>query len=676
MITRLHTSPEEEDFFIEQFISEIFTSGETVSYRKLPGEGRPDFEVVGANRRMIVEVKRVIDAARAKETGSWSKNVKNLRMAIEANALSSKLKGSYLVRTPFRFPERPPQDISPIAERILASAIANKSEVEIFGVSCELNHLSTDGRGIFFSGMGMGWVNLGESSARDLPRLLKNANTQLGANDPQHSERIVLLANVEGADVSLDDVIGSIARDLEAIRKLDNIDAAYLLTWTQEKNQVTKVFTREFLDNLVTATFDLSNKCQLELLRSWFSPLASVSLPETNEQLFAILRALPNNEPVETYLPSTRARMNAVELGKWLMGAERVDDTKWLIDRFIDDSDPSDSQSALNNDELHAQILKGADPGQVTTVLGNLAWIVQLLAGRKAHVRDAWGYTKKLLAHPNLYIKQQGTIPLIEVTHRRDALKEHSEAEYGDFRRTVFDFLRQNSQFHGIAEWLVKVFYYFRDLNTSEAIEVLERLKNEEDSGALYFYFGIFRSRHFKEVPYDGALVEKLLYEEIAGTTDRAARIRKEIAYHLFHLAKETPNEALALKRLVESLINYSSLTEIDTFIDGMVEAVSSVESAIASEWACKLIEHTEQRWNEISPKPQGFFVFDPSECLIVLARFSPATFLEMVSRLIGMQTAGLYVMPLHGKQFEQTVSMITDATIRDRALQLRAAAL
>ncbi|WP_176230579.1 hypothetical protein, partial [Candidatus Hakubella thermalkaliphila] len=163
-------------------------------------------------------------------------------------------------------------------------------------------------------------------------------------------------------------------------------------------------------------------------------------------------------------------------LGLWLVDKERFDETVWLIDQFIDDPDPvaPEHYEGVPESNYQEKIIAGEDPHIITTVRGNLAWVIQKLALRKNYIIKALDYTKTLLRYKNLYAKLQAIIPLIEIAARRQWLEELNPQEYKEFHDVTFDLLRNYAKYPPIAKRLTHVFYYFQDLTTEEDLEVLE----------------------------------------------------------------------------------------------------------------------------------------------------------------------------------------------------------
>jgi len=243
-----------------------------------------------------------------------------------------------------------------------------------------------------------------------------------------------------------------------------------------------------------------------------------------------------------------------IRLGEHLAAKNRFNDVIWIIDKFIDDPDPEEPEQYSGEPDFnyHQKIANGEDPFVITTVLGHLAWLVQKLAIQKEYIGKALNYTEKLLSHKNLYVKFQAIIPLVEIAARRQWLdgwgKRPRESEYKKFHSMIFDLVElvsQNPNYKAIANKLVLVFSYYKDLSTEEADEVLNTLKITNESAGLFVYFGIFRQRHYKDqhIEFDGKKFENKLWEIIKSNTEDNIELKERISCHFWQISKENKDE-------------------------------------------------------------------------------------------------------------------------------------
>ncbi|GFP32987.1 hypothetical protein HKBW3S42_01298, partial [Candidatus Hakubella thermalkaliphila] len=430
--------------------------------------------------------------------------------------------------------------------------IAGQRTTVVFGVTFKIKRVSDKDNDIYFGTFSGGSIDPATTIHKNIFNKLGTANKQLSfvPKGKEVEKRILLLVNRYTFANRISEVIRGLSYAYQEILSYSNIEEVWFQNPT-EHGAPTHVllYTKEFLQQYDTKRLDLT-KINAELFGAWFSSFESIG-DEHKEKLFAGLRTFLKSKKPHQVFDDKLTREEMARLGLWLVDKERFDETVWLIDQFIDDPDPVEPEHYEGDPEsnYHEKIIAGEDPHIITTVRGNLAWVIQKLALRKNYIIKALDYTKTLLRYKNLYAKLQAIIPLIEIAARRQWLEELNPQEYKEFHDVTFDLLRNYAKYPPIAKRLTHVFYYFQDLTTEEALEVLERLKITDESAPLFIYFGIFRQRHYKNQDgrdkkcFDPKRLKKNLEEIIKNNDDQYTNLRGSIAWNFWKLLSKNPDE-------------------------------------------------------------------------------------------------------------------------------------
>ena len=238
----------------------------------------------------------------------------------------------------------------------------------------------------------------------------------------------------------------------------------------------------------------------------------------------------------KTFQNNSYARESVVSMAEELIKVKHYKEAKHIVELCIDDPDPNtDEKSEFN---YHIKIKNGEEKNLIliTSVRGKLAWVLQkfVITNKPKLMEYAFEKTKILLdldgtlakklhySEPDLYIRQQALVPLIELSHpaRRKLLREEvsnsvKEIAFKILRITDKQIKSGEANPISLVKHLVHVFSYIRDLSTDEAKEVISFFESHRVSKAhfLFIYFAVYRKKQYKEIPFDSKYFEnKLVY--------------------------------------------------------------------------------------------------------------------------------------------------------------------
>lgn len=561
--------------------------------------------------------------------------------------------GLYMVNVPVDLKVKP-KDAPLIVDEVLTAIKNTQTSFNIKNIGqFKIHKVDNQGSDIGFGSCPPAeWIDSPNIIHQNIYKKLKIANAQLGSfQNHTINKKILLLVNkyIFGDDIS--DFIEALTYSYNELLIYKNIDEI----WLQIKTWHILLYTREF-----ATSFD---RCELQsteqsvlLFEKWFCPLEKLG-NAYKEKLFIILKKfIESKKPCQVFKDKiVRERM--VQLGDWLADGKRYKDIIWLIDKFIDDPDPEDPQNYTGDPRFnyHEVIAKGEDPLIITSVLGHLAWVIQKLAIQKDYITKALSYIKHLFLRSNLYVKYQCIFPLIAISARQQWLdgcgKRPYEGLYKEFHQLVFDLIKlvkENPNYKVIAEKLCCIFRYYKDLSTKEAEQVLDALKNTDESADLFIYFGIFRQRYYRNqnIEFNTGKFEDVLKTLIKDRSEKSFTLRSNIAWHFREILDDTPQEFNAIKPFIDLFLEqpYEKhiLEDIGIIINGQIKA----NPEVCTRWYKVLLDRIAEsidKEKHLQPR-DGMLLICTEEMNKAIAEYSPNELVEVMEKLVNLWNKGMHI--------------------------------
>lgn len=503
-----------------------------------PGTRRNfDYQLGSDGELLALEIFRLVeDATDLARQRVWSQIVHSLEEELPKRGLKG-----YVIQTPAHFDvgkAKRQEFIREVSDR-LEKAIRANSDVDEFEVEGFSLKRVPEFEAVGFFGVGRGGaVNPPGIALAALLEKLPTKNQQLEAKDHQ---RDVLIVNWASFVVGTEELI-------EACTHIDfnafpNIDELY---FEPRQGNIELIFHRALFNSFEASDGPPSAELEPLYLR-WLG----YRLARKEPRAFDIVKKLTGERGGALWLP-THTREDVVRYGDDFAKKEDWDNALWIIRQFEHDPDPAvqntpdDPGGEFN---LHARIQRGDDIRIITAVRGHLCWALQqvIVRGPKELYPEMFRIVESYATGENLYLRQQATVPLVELVRRRRALQPTG----GEFmtldlaqriRELAFRMLRENAAFPAVLERVGHVFVYLRDLNEAEAREVLTTLlagptdQGAEHAALLMVYFAVFREKHFPEQgAFKKAEFGTLLQEQIAGGV---SRVRSHVAWHLWKIVE------------------------------------------------------------------------------------------------------------------------------------------
>lgn len=495
-----------------------------------------------------------------------------------------------------------------------------------------------DGDVYFSSSMIAKFIDTPENILKEIRRLLPRKNQQLNT---KMAAKSYLIINNRSALVSASDVVSAMAK-FTGIWQMKNIDKIF---FEDSPEHFSLVFSKELLDAWLRQKISADNEF-LFVFQLWLPYLRE---QDPNRSLHLFWSVLGNEKPYKKF-PDARIREEIIHLGEWLAAQGKFNESIILIEKFMDDPDPPEPGDYKGESvfDYHKQIVQGEDPVLITSVRGHLAWLVQKLAMKKEYISVSLDYTRRLLQYTNLYAKLQALIPLVEIAARRQWLEEISPLKYSDFHDLVFNLIRQYSCYPAIANRLVHVFYYFKDLTTGEAMEVLEYLKDAEESGTLYIYFAIFRERHYKNADgtdkrgFDATSFKKQLEQAIA--VGNNVKLKSEIAWNFWSILKDKPSELQILKPYIELFFRQPYQREIYGRLQMIIKECIHIDPDICIEWFKQFLAKLSEFLNTHPEQASNIWLSHTQEIIEAVAARKQNEIIKIMRDLVRFWMLGVYI--------------------------------
>ncbi|MFX0203838.1 MAG: hypothetical protein ACFFCW_47675 [Candidatus Hodarchaeota archaeon] len=554
----------------------------------------------------------------------------------------------------------------------LTSAIEKKeSSIEIDGFVLKLKKVIEQQRGsLFFStGSKAGFVDPASDISPKLEEKLPEKNEQLTT---EKAKRVLVIVNkyVFG---ETSEIISALSR-IDGIWKYENFDEIY---FEESPSRFILIFSSE-LRNAWTSRKFLVNNSFIGPFQLWIFSLRNNNPKKT----FLIVRKILTEQlkSADKLFPDNFAREEIVQIGNWLIEQERFEDATWLIDKFIDDPDPEEPEHYKGTPSFnyHEQIAQGEDPSIITTVRGHLAWVIQKLTFNQNHITRALSYTKQLLSRKNLYSKSQAIVPLIEIAKRRQWLdgygKRPYQGTYEEFHKLVFDLLRlvkDHQNYRAIAKLLSYIFWYYKDLSTEEALQVLDSLEISDQSAESFVYFGIFRKRHYKDQPieFDGEKLDEKLKEMIRNKNESHQRLLARITWNLWRILDKNRNEFDTIKPYIDLMITQPYQRRVYVYIEFIIRDWMKDRPEVCIQWYKSMLfqisEFVDQK-NQLQALG-GLWLMSAEKIVQVIANHNPDELLEVMEKLVSLWKKGVVIGS--PKRLFETFRLVSD---RNQATKIK----
>jgi len=609
--------------------------------------------------KIAIEIKEVHEREELEQSMSRGYNTKRLQEELDKHTKDSTFpKGIYFLNFPWNLKIKAGQE-KIVADSIIKAIRNNQKNISVEGIGDFEVISKSEGKEnkiAFAASMGpVRSISPAGTIHQNIGPKITTANKQLGTL--MANKKILLLVNKYFFGHRTKDFIEALTYSYKDLLNYKNIEEIWL-QFESKDGQFSHelLYSRNFLISFDKKKIKPSNKQHKQLFEKWFYLLEKLGDEHKEKLFFALKQFLKDKKPYQLFTDRfTREEM--VRLGIWLSEKERFNDAIWIIDKFIYDPDPEEPEKYSGDPKFnyHQQIIDGEDPHIITTVLGHLAWVIQKLSVRKNYIVKALNYTKKLLAHKNLYVRLQAIIPLIEIAGRRQWLegwgKRPRSGEYKEFHKLVFDLVNlvaENPNCKALAKWLCHVFAYYKDLSTKETEKVLDTLKITDEAAGLFVYFGIFRQRHYKDqaIEYNGQKLEEKLKKIIKSSKEDYQRLRASITWHLWKILEENRNEFETIQPYIELILKQPYQRDTYDDVERIISDWIKDKPDICIQWYKQMLSKVSDfmKHTEKLQLQGGLWLMYTEEIVETIAKHNPNELLGIMKKLVAFWEKGVFI--------------------------------
>jgi len=398
-------------------------------------------------------------------------------------------------------------------------------------------------------------------------------------------------------------------------------------TWEVAKN-LAKIIAKD-LNIGVNILKEVNTSKSLTLNQQILSCSSINDLPKENKEALQgvykdfvtpFLQDLDNDiSKIEKRITNRHSREQIVQFAEKLAEAKLFDDSLYIVNIFINDSDPifenypDDPDGTFNR---HQKIIGGEDDLSIGSVRGYCAWVLQKFAtlyGRD-YIPTIIPLVEKLTKDQNYYVRLQSCIPLLELVKNRNTVLPDNRKERflpveisKSIENVAFSMLRDpvNHKLPAIMKHLAMVFTYMRSIDQKRAYEVLQIFLKDEypkkdkqrghesyladvlsEAAPLYIFFAEYRTQSFKDWPkdweplgkFDDRPFKKLLVSLVKSDNSEIKQIFAWQMVRIPHEVKDTPKFKDSIKlaahylEYMTAVYDHRTFENIYRFIEDYIE--------------------------------------------------------------------------------------------------------
>jgi len=435
-----------------------------------------------------------------------------------------------------------------------------------------------------------------------------------------------------------------------AIRSLSSFDFSQFanvdkIFFETRQGEFSLVYDQAVIEAIETRS-NVTNPDALKLLVEYLDH----QLNDKNIEAFEFIKTISDSSGNLDWL-TNGAKENLVHIGSELLKKGRVEDAMWIVRMLHNDLNPSpiganDADDPEGEHNYHTKIANNEDFRNITTVRGHLCWLMAgvIVQNRPEYYTEIIEILLRYIAEDNLYIRVQATYPLVEFLVRKKAVKNQDEtpfewkqSERDLIREIPLKMLRDNAAHPRVLEALLHVFDKFRDLNESEAEEVLRVLIATEqddvlhDLAALVPYFALFRKDdfpakgEFNPDAFIGILKEQIVHGKPA--------MKSSLTWHFWKMLEQ---KTLPYEQIREYILLFWE-NGYDSSVASMFGLVFEQLAALAPEDAKNLFEKMIALLKErlkTDPEEKHQAWINGTEEVVALLATEPERLLSLVENL------------------------------------------
>jgi hypothetical protein len=232
-------------------------------------------------------------------------------------------------------------------------------------------------------------------------------------------------------------------------------------------------------------------------------------------QAFSLVRKITERQKSLLWLPAL-SREQLVSLGEDFLKKGESEQLYWIVDNLKDDPDPSVENAADDPEgkfNEHLLTKRGERDRLIRSVRGRLCWLLMQIVAhpRIEDYERIFEIVEKFAAEENLYVRQQATVPLLELARRRFAKVDANTRFMSDqlaerIKTLALRMIDENIAYPAVLERIAHVMVYIQDLDHDTALRTVKQLLSFDESEAtsdiswIMICFAFYRENKFKQL--------------------------------------------------------------------------------------------------------------------------------------------------------------------------------
>jgi hypothetical protein len=232
-------------------------------------------------------------------------------------------------------------------------------------------------------------------------------------------------------------------------------------------------------------------------------------------QAFHLVRKIAEQEKSLLWLPAL-SREQLISLGEDFLKSGESEQLYWIVENLKGDPDPSvenaedDPEGRFNE---HLLTKRGESNRLIRSVRGRLCWLLMQIVGHP-RIEDydrIFEIVEKFATEENLYVRQQATVPLLELARRRFAKVDANTRFMSDqlaerIKTLALRMIDENVVYPAVLQRIAHVMVYVQDLDHGTALKTVKQLLRIDQSEAtsdiswMMIYFAFYRQDQFKQL--------------------------------------------------------------------------------------------------------------------------------------------------------------------------------
>lgn len=356
------------------------------------------------------------------------------------------------------------------------------------------------------------------------------------------------------------------------------------------------------------------NPQQRSLYHAWLARRIYIQDPSA----LRLVRDVSARKGDTLWIPDAHVREAVVWMGNELAKNGDAEAALWVARHFRRDPDPKLPASIAGDSnggpDLHGMVERGERTITIATVRASVCWLLQRIVCLNGFEQypQILDIVEELARDENLYVRQQATVPLLELANRMywrnsGGALIASTACRQRVRNLCFEMLTAAAKYPAVLDWLGPVFEYIRDVREDEAGLVLAILRenclcSERDVyPRVLIFYAVYRQMQYGDFrPFDASEFRAELSNVLR---DGPTNLRARTVWLIGRILRDRPKEIRELGHFLRTVPDGS-------YDEGVFfhffDAANAVPKEIGAD-LLEIVERAREKEREVDPNCTAF---------------------------------------------------------------------